>query len=440
MATALQGIFHNGVAGMLAFEQGMGAISDNIANQNTVGYKKVDTLFSTLLGQTERTVKHGDAASASLQARNIAGVKPTTRSLVDVQGTILGTNRPYDMAISGQGMFMFSSGTIDDAGVLTLDPEILYSRAGDLSPFVGLINDGAGTLTADGSTYLTNKNGQYLLAQTYTTADILAGTEPSGSFVPVQTSDQNAFTGQATTAAALSAVIPASGATTVSTPLYFVDVNGDQVGMTLEFSNPVVVAGTSTTWDVSTYDENGTLVATTAGAVVFDSSGVLTTGTNLIHTQSGTTFDIDLSDVVMLGDSPSGTTAQAVQISYSHDGLPAGAFEGLQIREDGLIFGKYSGGVTQPLYRIPLASFSNPNALMSLAGNMYEVTSESGDPTLRFPGDQFAHLVLNSVENANVDLADSFSQMIIIQKAYSSAATVVRTADEMSGVVRDLMR
>ena len=50
------------------------------------------------------------------------------------------------------------------------------------------------------------------------------------------------------------------------------------------------------------------------------------------------------------------------------------------------------------------------------------------------------YLVLSSVENANVDLADSFSQMIIIQRAYSSAATVVRTADEMSSTVRDLMR
>ncbi len=41
MPTALTGIFNNGVAGMLAFSEGMGAISDNIANQNTVGYKRV---------------------------------------------------------------------------------------------------------------------------------------------------------------------------------------------------------------------------------------------------------------------------------------------------------------------------------------------------------------------------------------------------------------
>ena len=442
MSTALQGIFHNGVAGMLAFEQGMGAISDNISNQNTVGYKRVETLFSTVLGQVDRSVKQGDSASAVLQARNVAGVKPTTRQLVDVQGAILGTSRPYDMAISGQGMFMFATGTIDTAGTLTLDTDhVMYSRAGDLSPFVGLIDDGAGTLTADGATYLTNKNGQYLLAQDYTAADILAGvTTPTGAFVPVQTSDQNAFGGLPTATASLSAVIPASGATTVTTPLYFVDANGDQVGMTLEFSNPVVVAGTSTTWDLTTYDDSGTLIATTPGAVVFDNSGAITTGSAYSHTQSGTTFTIDLSEVVMLGDSTSGTTTQAVQISYSHDGLPAGALEGLEIHEDGIIYGKYSGGVTQPLYRIPLASFSNPNGLMSLAGNMYEIGSESGEPTLRFPGDEFAHLVLSSVENANVDLADSFSQMIIIQRAYSSAATVVRTADEMSSTVRDLMR
>ena len=257
MSTALQGIFHNGVAGMLAFEQGMGAISDNISNQNTVGYKRVETLFSTVLGQVDRSIKQGDTASASLQARNVAGVKPTTRQLTDVQGAIQTTNRQYDLAISGQGMFIFGVGEITN-GTFTSE-DFVYSRAGDLAPFIPSTVVG-GLVTPETAAYLTNKNGHFLMAEPITAADLLVtpATAPSStaSLEPIQISDQNAFAGQPTALAELAAVIPASGATTVTTPIFYVDSNGDQQGITLVFSNPVVTAGTDTTWDVSIIDSD----------------------------------------------------------------------------------------------------------------------------------------------------------------------------------------
>jgi flagellar hook protein FlgE len=41
---------------------------------------------------------------------------------------------------------------------------------------------------------------------------------------------------------------------------------------------------------------------------------------------------------------------------------------------------------------------------------------------------------------ANFDLSDGFTQMIITQRAYNTAAQVVRTVDEMSQVVTSLKR
>jgi flagellar hook protein FlgE len=46
--------------------------------------------------------------------------------------------------------------------------------------------------------------------------------------------------------------------------------------------------------------------------------------------------------------------------------------------------------------------------------------------------------VSGSQELSNVSLEDSFSQMIVTQRAYASAAQIVQTADEMSKTVRDL--
>ena len=439
MSTALTGIFNNGVAGMMAFTQAIGGVSDNIANQNTVGYKRVESDFRTVMGQTDRVVKNGSGSSV-LQGRNTAGVQVSTRALVETQGAIQTTNRALDLAISGNGMFIFGNGQTDGTAI-TIDSYV-YGRAGNLDDFIPMTVE-ADTVVPDTRAFLVNTNGQFLLAQPITAADLLVDPPVAPTSLaelePIQVSDQDPFAGLATATAELAAVIPASGATTVSTPLFFIDNNGDQQGLTLTFSNPVVVSGTSTTWDVSIIDSTG-VPSGTLTTVTFDNNGQLPLNSTVSLTDNGTTFTLDISAVAMLGDSTSGTSAQAVQVGYEQDGVPAGAFEGLTFREDGVVFGKYSGGATQPLYRIPLASFANPNALEPLAGNVYQLTEEAGELTFRLFGDEFSKLVINAVETSNADLADSFAQMIIYQRAYGSSAKVVQTADEMSATVRDLMR
>ena len=59
-------------------------------------------------------------------------------------------------------------------------------------------------------------------------------------------------------------------------------------------------------------------------------------------------------------------------------------------------------------------------------------------PTLTFDGT--GNLTFPTDGLINVDLADQFSKMIITQRAYSSAAKVLSTADEMTMVARDLKR
>ncbi|MFO0445643.1 MAG: flagellar basal body protein [Holosporales bacterium] len=45
----LFGALYTGVAGLNAQSQAQSAISENVSNVNTVGYKKVETNFSTLV-------------------------------------------------------------------------------------------------------------------------------------------------------------------------------------------------------------------------------------------------------------------------------------------------------------------------------------------------------------------------------------------------------
>lgn len=51
-----------------------------------------------------------------------------------------------------------------------------------------------------------------------------------------------------------------------------------------------------------------------------------------------------------------------------------------------------------------------------------------------------AQIIVGALEQSNVDLADQFTKMIVTQRAYSSSATVLRTADEMTQQARDMKR
>ena len=86
-----------------------------------------------------------------------------------------------------------------------------------------------------------------------------------------------------------------------------------------------------------------------------------------------------------------------------------------------------------------MATFVNPNGLQAGNGNVYEETSLSGESRTVFADTSgIALLAPNTVELSNVELAAQFTQMIRVQQAYNSSATVFKTVDEMLMAARDL--
>jgi len=91
--------------GMLAQQLNVDNISNNMANVNSVGYKKTRMEFKDLLYETmERgLVKDGQGKPVNLQVGH--GVMTAASMKFFTTGALEATENPYDLAINGQGFF-----------------------------------------------------------------------------------------------------------------------------------------------------------------------------------------------------------------------------------------------------------------------------------------------------------------------------------------------
>lgn len=121
------------------------------------------------------------------------------------------------------------------------------------------------------------------------------------------------------------------------------------------------------------------------------------------------------------------------QLNYiSQNGNKFGNFAGLTVGEDGIVTALFDNGVTTPIFMIPVSTFVNPNGMESMTGNVFQQTDVSGLPTLREAGSAGAGVIAGAaLESSTVDLGEEFTAMITTQRAYSAAAKIITTSDEM---------
>jgi flagellar basal-body rod protein FlgG len=124
--------------GMAAQQLNVEVISNNIANMNTVGFKRQRTEFQDLLYQTleragAQSSDQGTVVPTGVQIGG--GVKAGSTYRITSQGTPTPTYNRYDVAIDGRGYLQ----------VLMPSGETAYTRAGNLS-----VNDQGQLVTDDG--------------------------------------------------------------------------------------------------------------------------------------------------------------------------------------------------------------------------------------------------------------------------------------------------
>ena len=124
--------------GMAAQQLNVEVISNNIANMNTVAFKRQRAEFQDLLYQTLETAGAQTSDQGTIVPTGVqigAGVKAGSVYRIGTQGALTRTDNKYDLAIDGRGYFQ----------VLTPQGDTAYTRAGNLA-----INDQGQLVTQDG--------------------------------------------------------------------------------------------------------------------------------------------------------------------------------------------------------------------------------------------------------------------------------------------------
>jgi flagellar hook protein FlgE len=80
---------------------------------------------------------------------------------------------------------------------------------------------------------------------------------------------------------------------------------------------------------------------------------------------------------------------------------------------------------------ISLATFPNSAGLERSGNNRWLQSANSGGATIGTPGAQFGFTTAGAIEMSNVDLAQSFTNMITAQRGFQANSRVISTSDEM---------
>lgn len=111
-----------GKTGLQAMDVKMSTISNNLANVNTVGFKRNRAVFEDLLYQAQKMpgAQNGDDTQLPTGLQLGTGVRVTATQRQFTEGGLEVTSQPLDMAVNGRGFFR----------LLMPDGEISYTRNG----------------------------------------------------------------------------------------------------------------------------------------------------------------------------------------------------------------------------------------------------------------------------------------------------------------------
>jgi flagellar hook protein FlgE len=124
--------------------------------------------------------------------------------------------------------------------------------------------------------------------------------------------------------------------------------------------------------------------------------------------------------------------ASAVAAS-TQDGVPASQVTQVSIANGGAITAQFSNGNQVVIGQLALASVSNPDSLISVGENNFQVGADTATPVIGVPGTGTLGTVEGgALESSTVDIATEFTNLIVYQNSYEANSKVISTLDQIT--------
>ena len=444
---SISGSLQTAITGLNGQSTAISFISDNVANASTIGYKKVESRFQTLVTQS----------SAQANTHSPGGVINQPFFSNNSQGAIQQVSSTTSIALVGGGFMPVSKKNGEDSttGLPSFETTSYYTRVGDFNQ-----NDEG---------YLVNSSGYFLRGWPI---DAVTGVVDSSATeevrvsnlldAPVATSTveyaANLPSNALNSSDALPATLPTSSIqifdalgnartlnlewTRIGTNTWTLEVNAPgadtAAGATVTFGPATVVFGTSLGTALG-----GALVDPGTISALESQGGLTSTAVANINDNAAYDFTVNYGagnqsvrlDLGSYGNS-AGTTQYAGDTltlnNFQQNGVPQGNFKNLAIDNDGFVSVTFDNGNVKQFYQIPVAKFRDPTELDRVAGNAFVETPSSGGAVLSQSGASGAgDFVSAAIEGSNVDIAEEFSKLIVAQRTYSANARLITASDEL---------
>jgi len=404
--------FNTSLSGIHAANADLSVTSNNIANVNTVGFKKSRAEFADVFQSTSYGL-----------ARNVigSGVRLSNVAQQFTQGPVNQTGRSLDLAISGEGFFTLSA-----------NGQRVYSRAGNFQPDADgyVINPQGARLqvfspNANGNGFDVGKLTDLKLEAGYSTPKpsdtvTLGFTLPGNAKVPEVTpfdpKDSNSYN-------------HSSGGVTIF----------DSLGVSHVQTSYFVKTGTENEWVVHSYVD-GKLVGAPV-TLQFNGQG------ELIHPKDGKVpldnfypgtgaypqkLTLDIKGSTQYGE------AFAVR-SVRSNGHASGKLNEISVDPNGIVYARYSNSADVALGQVALTNFTNPQGLQQQGNNLWEQTYASGAARTGVPNTaDFGEIKGGSLEGSGVDLTDQLVNMIVAQRNFQANAQMMSTQDQVTQTILNL--
>ena len=398
-----------GVTGLKAHTTKMDVIGNNIANVNTIGFKRQTVEFQTLVSQMIRNATPSTESQGGRNPMQVGlGVEIGAITTDFKPGGSKSTGVTTDLAINGEGFFVLEGtggqNLYTRAGNFRLDADG-YLVSGDLRRVLGWRADSAGNVNTGGPI----ESLQFKLGETMMNAKATENVVLSRN---------------------LNADTAVGESVTVDSVVY--DSQGRARMLSVTFTK---MGDNEWSWEASIEGIAGGI-----GTINFDASG------NLTGTPTGT-VSVTLPD----GVAPMNVTLDYSQLQQqarettvvvaSQDGWETGFLQEIVITPSGDIYGIFDNAVSKRLGTLAIATFDNPAGLIHQAGTSFSESLASGKARIgRAEVDGAGSISSGTLEMSNVDLSEEFVEMIITQRGFQANSRTITTADQIVEEVIALKR